>query len=150
MRVREAALTMAQQQYALKYSRVFNGAGSIRKGELVWDFAAQPTLVSRTYSARLRYRMGKLPGVYVLEPDLVDLAGGQSLPHVYEQKPPRLCLFLPGTGEWRPSMLIERTFLPWTVLWLFYFEAWLGSGEWEGGGVHPPAPGGKRETHTRN
>jgi hypothetical protein len=27
--------------------------------------------------------------------------------------------------------------VPWTALWLFYFEEWLVSNEWKGGGEHP-------------
>jgi hypothetical protein len=27
--------------------------------------------------------------------------------------------------------------LPWAAIWLFYFEEWLASGEWKGGGEHP-------------
>lgn len=35
-------------------------------------------------------------------------------------------------------MRIDQTVVPWTALWLFYFEDWLASGEWKGGGQHPP------------
>jgi hypothetical protein len=34
-------------------------------------------------------------------------------------------------------MMIANTIVPWSVLWLFYFEDWLCTGEWSGGGVHP-------------
>ena len=34
-------------------------------------------------------------------------------------------------------MRIDQTIVPWTILWLFYFEEWLDSNEWKGGGVHP-------------
>jgi hypothetical protein len=27
--------------------------------------------------------------------------------------------------------------VPWTALWLFYFEEWLTSDDWKGGGIHP-------------
>ena len=77
--------------------------------------------------------------VIVRAPDLNVLAGGKDLPHVYEQEPPRLCLFLPWTGEWNPQRTLVETMLPWSVLWLYYFEVWLRSGEWTGGGMHPPA-----------
>jgi hypothetical protein len=70
-------------------------------------------------------------------PDLVELSGGRRLPHVYAQKPPRLCLYFPSSGEWAAEMRIDQTIVPWTILWLFYFEEWLDSNEWKGGGVHP-------------
>jgi hypothetical protein len=75
--------------------------------------------------------------VFVIEPNLQELALGRKLPHVYEQNPPRLCLYLPRTGEWHRSMMISETIVPWTVLWLFYFEEWLESDNWKGGGMHP-------------
>lgn len=34
-------------------------------------------------------------------------------------------------------MRLDLTVVPWTSLWLFYFEDWLDSGEWRGGGMHP-------------
>ena len=36
-------------------------------------------------------------------------------------------------------MRSDQTVVPWTSLWLFYFEDWLASNEWKGGGEHPPA-----------
>jgi hypothetical protein len=46
-------------------------------------------------------------------------------------------LYKPGKGEWSPEMMLDKTVLPWVELWLFYFEEWLVSGEWKGGGEHP-------------
>jgi hypothetical protein len=40
-------------------------------------------------------------------------------------------------AEWRPQLQLSDTILPWASLWLFYFEQWLFSGKWEGGGAHP-------------
>jgi hypothetical protein len=34
-------------------------------------------------------------------------------------------------------MRIDNTIVPWAILWLFYFEEWLWSDEWKGGGEHP-------------
>ncbi len=34
-------------------------------------------------------------------------------------------------------MRLDQTIVPWTALWLFYFEEWLESNEWKGGGEHP-------------
>ncbi|HHA1433722.1 TPA: hypothetical protein ACOEET_002638, partial [Enterobacter hormaechei subsp. hoffmannii] len=38
---------------------------------------------------------------------------------------------------WVPQYQLSETILPWASLWLFYFEQWLHSGIWEGGGAHP-------------
>jgi hypothetical protein len=74
-----------------------------------------------------------------MDPHLPTLASGRELPHVYEQDPTRLCLYLPGSGEWSSAMRISETIVPWSVLWLFYFEDWLATGDWGGGGIHPQA-----------
>ena len=35
-------------------------------------------------------------------------------------------------------MPLDETVVPWAALWLFYFEEWLVSDKWKGGGAHPP------------
>ena len=45
--------------------------------------------------------------------------------------------YLPSSGEWHGGLLIASTVVPWAVLWLYFFEEWLVSDEWKGGGVHP-------------
>ena len=49
----------------------------------------------------------------------------------------RLCLYLPASGEWDNTMLLDQTIVPWTYLWLAYFEEWLWSDGWKGKGRHP-------------
>jgi hypothetical protein len=34
-------------------------------------------------------------------------------------------------------MMLDQSIVPWTALWLFYFEEWLESNDWKGGGEHP-------------
>jgi hypothetical protein len=130
-------LTAAQQYLALRTNPACQGEGQLRGNMLTWRFPVTPTALSRQYDARLEYRHEMSPKVYVDAPDLVVLADGCRLPHVYEQSPPRLCLYLPGSGEWGAWMRLDQTMVPWTALWLFYFEAWLLSGEWSGGGLEP-------------
>lgn len=130
-------LSPAQQLLLLKSGSTDHGAGVVRHGKLTWEFDARPTPLSRSYRLRISYRHGRAPQVLVLSPHLPTLAKGRKLPHVYQQDPPRLCLYLPGSGEWSPTMRISDTIVPWSVLWLFYFEEWLSNGEWNGGGVHP-------------
>ncbi|WP_299916016.1 hypothetical protein [uncultured Roseobacter sp.] len=77
-----------------------------------------------------------MPTVRVNEPDLELLAQDRDLPHVYND-PLRLCLYLPGTCEWAATKRIDQTIIPWTYLWLYYFEDWLATDDWKGGGQHP-------------
>jgi hypothetical protein len=130
------ALTSAQQFLGLRTNEVCVGSGSMGTAGFTWRYEARPTLMSRSYSMLIEFRTGEQPEVYVDQPDLVALADGRKIPHVYSQSPTWLCLHRPVKGEWRPHMLIDRSIVPWAILWLFYFEEWLASDEWKGGGEH--------------
>lgn len=134
---RPRPLTAAQQYALLRSNAACEGEGKVRGNVLTWRFPVSPSLLSWQYAARIEYHQGKSPSVYVDDPNLLALADGRRLPHVYEHSPPRLCLYLPNSGEWGAWMRLDQTFVPWTALWLFYFEAWLMSGQWSGGGMHP-------------
>lgn len=136
-------LTVAQQYGALQASSICPGIGRLQARHLRWDFDSRATPLGRAYKIRITYTVGVRPELTVLRPKLSELAGGRRLPHVYRQEPPVLCLYLPGTSEWTPSMFIARTIVPWTALWLFYFEYWLVTDEWKGGGMHPADNGDK-------
>ena len=147
MRYRGApALTAVQQFVNLKINPICKGEGGVRLGKLSWEFTARPDPLSRFYRVRIQFRQGGVPQVYVVDPDLNLLAEGRRLPHVYDQTRVRLCLYLPGTGEWSPSRRISETIVPWTFLWLWYFEEWLVSDAWKGGGLHP-IPGARSRKH---
>jgi hypothetical protein len=130
------ALTTTQQYINLRGNPVSGGTGVLRPGSFTWTYDASPSALSRVYRVRIEMTKSKSPRTFIDDPDLDLLAGGRDLPHIYHN-PTRLCLYLPGTSEWRPWMRIDQTIVPWTTLWLHYFEDWLGSGEWKGGGTHP-------------
>ena len=129
-------LSHEQQWFRLKSSQICRGHGQVRKGVLTWEFEARPSPLSRVYRLRIRQRKNYSPDVYVLSPNLNDLADGRWLPHVYSQKPARLCLHFPKYDEWTFDKSIAETIVPWAYLWLFYFEHWLATDEWQGGGKH--------------
>jgi hypothetical protein len=104
---------------------------------LTWRGDISPDEFSRVYSITLSYKLGGSPEVFVRTPNLQDLAGGRSLPHVYDQKTQHLCLFVPGTNFWTPHKLIGSTVMLWACLWLRYFELWLVTDVWHGPGEHP-------------
>lgn len=87
--------------------------------------------------------------MFIDSPDLHALADGRKLPHVYADHPPKLCLYLPRAFEWGRHLRLDRTIVPWTGLWLFYFEEWLWSDEWKGGGVHPGDVADRRNRRRR-
>jgi hypothetical protein len=144
------ALNAAQQLLNLQHNPICTGTGGVKAGELVWRFWARPTPLSRQYLIRITFREGRVPEAYVEEPNLKALAAGRKLPHVYSEVPVRLCLYLPGTGEWLAHMRIDQTTVPWVYLWLTYFEEWLWSDEWKGGGMHPGDLPSTRNERRRN
>lgn len=62
---------------------------------------------------------------------------GEWPPHIYFNRAapqyPRLCLYDPRERLWIPEEYIAETIVPWASDWLFFFEGWLATGEWEGG-----------------
>lgn len=133
---RPRRLTLAQQHVNLRASPITRGDGGIASGVLTWRFQASPSPISRTYDLRLKYPFNGVPATFVDQPDLTSLANGARIPHLYSEQPARICLYLPSAYEWQSSMLLNRTIVPWAILWLWYFEDWLATGEWRGGGVH--------------
>lgn len=131
-------LTIAQQFIGLRSNPACEGVGRLGGNVLTWRHQVSPTVFSRAYDARIEYRQDRSPQVYIDGPDLTALANGRRLPHVYNQFPSRLCLFLPGSAQWGPWRRLDQTVVPWTALWLLYFEEWLVSDSWAGGGLHPP------------
>ncbi len=83
------------------------------------------TNVSPNYHIQIQYRYLKMPRVWVLSPMLPSDA-----PHRYSDG--SLCLYYPGDGSWTPALPIAQTFVPWTALWLAYYEIWLRTGRWYG------------------
>lgn len=129
-------LTPAQQYTFLRANPICAGTGRVHATGLVWEYRDRPTPLSREYAMRITFQRGATPDVFVNNPELLVLAAGRLLPHVYHD-PLRLCLTLPGAREWTGTMRIDQTFVPWATTWLFYFEEWLVSDEWKGGGEHP-------------
>lgn len=130
-------ITVAQQLMGLRRVCPDGCGGIIHVGELQWDYETQPTPISRVYMIRVRYRLEKSPEIFVISPNLRDLANGREIPHLYDQAQQKLCLYLPRRGEWSATKQLSDTVVPWTNLWLYYYEDWLQTNEWRGGGKHP-------------
>jgi len=116
----------------------------IRRGrELIYWFNVSPSEFGRTYRCRLRVTPdAQTPEVLVVSPDLRKLAAGDTVPHIYPHVGPetKLCLWWPKQREWVPQLSLSDTFISWTTQWLWYFEDWLFTREWAGGGApHPQA-----------
>lgn len=107
----------------------------VRGGELQCRGELSPDPICATYEISLTYRVSDAPEVRVIKPQLRRRAIEEPIPHMYEQE--RLCLYLPGVHEWTPSQPLASTIVPWSSLWLFFYEVWLATGEWMGGGAEP-------------
>lgn len=107
-----------------------------RCGLACWRGLLQPTDLSCQYETQISYRLGQWPKVRILNPPIRKRADGGAAPHRYADG--TLCLFRPKYGEWSSGLAIADTIVPWTALWLYYYEVWLATGEWVGGGEHPP------------
>lgn len=129
-----------------KNKRLNNGehAGMLRKmypqgkvisihPKLIWECAFSPTPLSKEYNIRLIYHNG-IPNVFVIN---MELSKGVSskLPHVYSTKEQSLCLHYPLEKAWTPAKNIADTIIPWAAEWLFHYEVWVVTGEWNGGGT---------------
>lgn len=114
-----------------------------RRGrDLEWTGELQPFTWCRSHRVRVRYRpatsnrRGKV-SVRVLHPKL-DVPEHRNTVHLYADN--SLCLFNPNRDEWNPAMLVADTIVPWVCEWIFFFESWLQTGSWLGGGDSHDSP----------
>lgn len=86
----------------------------------------------------ITYRLWESPRVWVIGDELEKLEA-IDFPHKYEidaeNKRVRICLY--RYNEFNVFKVIANTVVPWTVEWLYFYELWLATGEWFGGGEHP-------------
>ena len=97
----------------------------------------KPTGVSSEYHVKITYRLNNAPKVHVLSPGLYIREGAKRIPHTYKEKN-ALCLYYPKFKQWTKYKYIHSTIIPWASLWLYFYETWHITGEWLGGGIHPP------------
>ncbi|HEX7646519.1 MAG TPA: hypothetical protein VF450_03815 [Noviherbaspirillum sp.] len=132
---------LAQRALELSVLNLPGASISFHSGrELQYRFAIAPSACSRLYECLLRIKPdARSPEMFVLSPDLKAIAGEQRIPHIYphDGTGTKLCLWWPKQRNWKPQMKLVETYIPWTAEWLWYFEDWLGTGVWSGGGEHP-------------
>ena len=109
-----------------------------RKGGAVWRGTLQPREPSPYYQIEIRYKLGEVPKVRVIRPPLA-----KGCPHLYNDE--SLCLFWPKEWAWEGDEIIAKTILPWTALWLYYYELWLDCGKWLGPSSHDVADRSREE-----
>lgn len=136
---KRSSFTLIQQKVALCAAyREANCSIDKKKNQLFWTGKIQPTALSKEYRVILVYQLGKSPRVWVIGDELEKL-DDINFPHKFdvdaENKMVRICLY--RYSEFNSSKLLANTIIPWTIEWLYYYELWLATGEWLGGGEHP-------------
>jgi len=106
---------------------------TVKTEKVQWIGTLTPSGLTNTYVISVSYELGVSPRVSVISPELQSRAEGQRIPHTYKGDYP--CLYFPWNKEWTPNKLIALTIIPWASLWLYYYEVWLATGVWLGGGI---------------
>lgn len=102
------------------------------------EFDLQPTPLSRMYKILIVYIQGYTPYAYVLNPSLNELKNSDKIiPHLYDHERYKLCLHYPYSNDYNSNEEIGQQYIPWIKHWLYYFEEWIYSEKWKGGGVEP-------------
>ncbi|MCB1097255.1 MAG: hypothetical protein KDN22_16905 [Verrucomicrobiae bacterium] len=123
--------TVKEQLQRLLLAEPLSGTPFRTSDEFLWRGGVKPSPVNGSYLVQIYYQRGRFPETNVLSPKLKRYED-RPLPHVYPGE--RLCLFYPKATppEWTPAMWLSETVLPWTALWLIYYEHWLVNGVWLG------------------
>lgn len=126
--------TIVQQVNSLKV-KYPNWTMNFNSLQLKAEGIVQPTPRSEKYTIEIKFHILKPIQVRIIKPVLVMNESGNKIPHMYSQK--TLCLYMPKYSEFTRKKYISDTIIPWTGLWLYYYELWHLTGKWLGGGEHP-------------
>lgn len=132
-------VSLLQQFNSLRYCPLTkNGFGKFNKNCFYWEFEASPSEFSKKYRVLIIYHSDNYsPSVYVLDKDIWQISKSKQIPHLYDFKKIKLCLYYPDYNEWSSKMLLCNTIVAWSYLWLYFYEEWLYTNDWKGGGIHP-------------
>jgi len=104
---------------------------------MVWMGPIRPAPLSQSYVMEIVYRRHDYPQVWVRQPSLRVRPEDYKVVHIFREG----CLCLHAENEWTPAMPISTTIVPWAAEWLLYYELWLATGRWYGGGEYLVASG---------
>ena len=107
------------------------------------SFSAELDIRDGKYKIRIDYYEKGFPNVYVVAPE-IDMSEsleihtfGTHYHGAYKKELPKLCLTYLETDKWDSSILLTESYIPWAIEWTEFYELWLLTGKWYGGGVHP-------------
>lgn len=110
------------------------GNGKFNKKYFYWEFDAKPSIFSKVYRILLIWDFKYVaPKIFILDNELYTTEQNRKIPHLYDREKIQLCLYYPQYSEFNEMMPLCDTIIPWTYLWLQYYEEWLYSNVWKGG-----------------
>ncbi len=130
-------MTLSVQGFLLKY-KYPESYVAVKNNRLIWFGKIKPTPLSRVYNVRLVCKKGNKPRVFLYGKHIIGIER-DDFPHRYnknlEKQEVELCLNMPI--EFNYSLRIIDTIILWIQEWLYYYEIWLATNEWRGGGHTP-------------
>ena len=111
-----------------------NFAIRMNRNSIEWRSEIAPFGCSKTYLVSITFSLQRRVKVWIVRPALESLPG-KKIPHRFSDG--SLCLNVPE--EWSSSMPVAEVLVPWISDWIYFYEIWLATGEWIGGGHEPPA-----------
>jgi hypothetical protein len=134
--LRQKYLTVMQQdQYVRSRFPLFHRSTN-RGTRIKWRGTLQPSPRSDIYEIEISYEVPCQPVIKVLTPRLSMWGDLKKQPHTFQDG--SLCVH--QTHEWHGNKLVATTIIPWTCLWLAFYETWRETGCWLGEGTHPDLP----------
>jgi hypothetical protein len=127
--------TIAEQVSAMRFKYPHFKTDFTNYNSMKVTGVIQPTSRSSCYEFVLKYNLVDSPKTKIVSPALIKNDKGKKAPHLYPHE--YLCLYQPKYREFKRSDFLFETIIPWTSLWLYYYEVWHLTGEWLGGGEHP-------------
>ena len=70
---------------------------------------------------------------------LIEKIEDKDFPHIYDKnvEMKKVQIYLYMNSVFNSSKYLSNTIIPWAIEWLYYYELWLTTGKWLGGGRHP-------------
>lgn len=130
--------TLAEQMFSLKRGFPDSICRIEKHKTLVWQGCLCPSPLSNTYPVTLNYSLGSRPKICVSSSNIKKISD-PDFPHVFhkDEKTNTVEICLAYGDDFNGGMLLSDTYIPWAIEWLYYYEIWLATGTWNGGGLHP-------------
>lgn len=122
-----------QKQLGKVLSTYPSWSGKVARNGLVLEGKVQPTALSPVYVIRIKYTLKRRPIVKVVSHKLNLHPEKDKLPHIFTQNN-SLCLHYSDFDYYNDYL--SDTIIVWVTWWLYFYETWLATGEWYGGGKH--------------